>query len=230
MHAWVGWLFENKYPSHIIPEQQCKDLIKDPFYSFLEQGGNIKRMNMLNLSINLGFRAILWALFGWQIAAASIIAAFFTMQIPLMLNLICHLPKLGYKNFATADDGVNVWWVGILGLGEGWHNNHHAYPGAARNGMRFFEIDFTYAVIKGLRAVGLVSWLNPGPDLKKVFGNGNATPIVVTATIPPSIAGGVQSVATEARALLNEGAHLAESALSSSKERLTSSVPVRSGH
>ncbi len=162
-HSYMGWLFELKYPDHINPAEQCKDLINDPIYKFFEQGGNMQRMNACNFIINLGVRAIIWAFFGWQYALASLLAGAAVLQIPLMLNVACHIPKLGYKNFATKDDGVNVWWVGILGLGEGWHNNHHAYPGSARNGMRLFEVDLSYAVIKAMKKLGWVGWINHGP-------------------------------------------------------------------
>ena len=70
------------------------------------------------------------------------------------------MPKWGYKNFVTKDDGVNVWWVGILALGEGWHNNHHAYPGSARNGMRKFEVDASYMVIKLLHETPRLGFLD----------------------------------------------------------------------
>jgi len=165
MHSYFGWLFELDYPQHIVPATQCKDLVQDPIYRFLEQGGDLRRMNALCFWINIGFRLVLLVACGWKVALASILAGVLVLQIPLVLNLVCHIPKLGYKNFATNDDSVNVWWVGLLAFGEGWHNNHHAYPGAARNGMKIFEIDMSFFTIRALRLFGLVSWLNPGPDL-----------------------------------------------------------------
>jgi sn-1 stearoyl-lipid 9-desaturase len=162
-HSYFGWLFELEYPDHIVPAEQCKDLLNDPIYRFFEQNGNLQRMNFCNFTINLLVRGVLWAIFGWQVALMSLLAGLAVIQIPLMLNVACHLPQLGYKNFVTKDDGVNVWWVGILAFGEGWHNNHHAYPGSARNGMRKFEIDMSYMVIKLMKRLGWVSWINHGP-------------------------------------------------------------------
>ena len=156
-------MFELEYPDHIVPAEQCKDLLNDPIYRFFEQNGNLQRMNFCNFTINLLVRGVLWAIFGWQVALMSLLAGLAVIQIPLMLNVACHLPQLGYKNFVTKDDGVNVWWVGILAFGEGWHNNHHAYPGSARNGMRKFEIDMSYMVIKLMKRLGWVSWINHGP-------------------------------------------------------------------
>jgi len=71
-----------------------------------------------------------------------------------MLNVVCHIPKLGYKRYATDDDSVNVWWVAVLAMGEGWHNNHHASPGSAKTGMAPWEFDMSWQVIK------LMRWLN----------------------------------------------------------------------
>jgi sn-1 stearoyl-lipid 9-desaturase len=180
-HSYFGWLFELAYPSHIVPSMICPDLVNDPVYRVLEQGGDLRKMNNLCLWSNIVFRLILLLTVGWKIALASALAGVCVLQIPLMLNLICHLPKLGYKNFATSDDSVNVWWVGILALGEGWHNNHHAYPGSARNGMKLHEFDLSYIVIRLLKLFRMVSWLNSGPDLDALPGS---APNLVPQSVP----------------------------------------------
>lgn len=58
------------------------------------------------------------------------------------VNSATHL--WGYRNYATADDSRNSWWVALLTFGEGWHNNHHAEQGSARFGQRWWELDPTY--------------------------------------------------------------------------------------
>lgn len=186
MHSYFGWLFEMKYPSHIDPAIQCKDLMADPIYRLLECNGDLRAMNNVCFAVNMAFRGALWFFFGWQVALASLLASFAVMQIPLMLNVICHIPKLGYKNFAMEDDSVNVWWVGILGLGEGWHNNHHAYPGSARNGMKLHEFDLSYLAIKLCKLLGLVSWLNQGPDMKTAPAAKALPSAAVSANVVPS--------------------------------------------
>ena len=80
--------------------------------------------------------------------------------MPLLLNVACHIPKLGYKNYDTGDDSVNVWWVALLTIGEGWHNNHHAFPGSARSGLRRFEIDLSWLMIRFMKLIGLISWMH----------------------------------------------------------------------
>jgi sn-1 stearoyl-lipid 9-desaturase len=183
LHSYFGWLFELAYPSHIEPAESCKDLVGDPVYQLLEQGGDLRKMNNLCFLSNFAFRFLLFFIFGWKVALASMLAAVAVLQIPLMLNLVCHLPKLGYRNFATDDDSVNVWWVGLLAHGEGWHNNHHAYPGSARNGMKWYEFDLSYFAIRVLKAFKVVSWINPGPDIDKLPGT---APYLVPQFIPRS--------------------------------------------
>jgi stearoyl-CoA desaturase (delta-9 desaturase) len=159
--AQFGWLLEKGYASHIDPITQAPDILADPLYKFLEQDGDWSRAHALGFAASFMFRIVLWICFGWQVALASLLAAVAVMQVPLMLNVVCHLPRFGYKNFATGDeDSVNVWWVGLLALGEGWHNNHHAFPGSAQSGLRWFEFDLTWHVIKLAKRLGWVSRVN----------------------------------------------------------------------
>lgn len=159
--AYTGWLTAKVYPSHIIPAEQSKDLLKDPVYVFLEQGGSLPRGHALGFFFALSFRVILWACFGWQVALASLLAGLAVLHIPLMLNVACHLPKLGYKNYTIDDDSVNVWWVGILAMGEGWHNNHHAQPGSAKTGfMRPWEFDLSWLIICLMKKLNMVQRVN----------------------------------------------------------------------
>ncbi|CAN5497673.1 hypothetical protein BH11CYA1_BH11CYA1_13270 [soil metagenome] len=159
-YAHLGWLKKMSYPTHIDPSVQAKDLVNDPIYKFLEQGGNWPRAHTLSYALNLLFRAAIWAFFGWVPALASLLAGLAVQQIPLMLNVLCHLPKWGYKTYAGYDDSVNVWWVGLLAMGEGWHNNHHAAPGSARSGMAWWELDVSYMILVVMKKLGLVTRMN----------------------------------------------------------------------
>jgi fatty-acid desaturase len=157
--ALYGWLSQSAYPDHITPASQCRDLVKDPIYKFLEQDGNWRRAHILTMSTGLLFRLVLLLFCGWHIALASFLAGILVQQIPLLLNVVCHIPRLGYKNYQTAEDSVNVWWVALLSAGEGWHNNHHAHPGSARSGLRPFELDLSWIMIRLMKCCGLVGWL-----------------------------------------------------------------------
>lgn len=157
MNAYYGWIFHSHYPAHIDPDLQARDLVRDPLYRFLEQAGRWERAHVLAIFTCLLFRLLLLLCFGWVVALASLLAALTVQQIPLLLNVICHLPKLGYKNYPTGDDSVNVWWVALLTAGEGWHNNHHAFPGSARSGFKSFELDLSWLMIRCMKRLGLVS-------------------------------------------------------------------------
>jgi len=91
---------------------------------------------------------------GWEMALWGV---FFRTVVGLhatwMVNSATHL--WGERRWDTGDDSTNNFWVAILTFGEGWHNNHHAHPSSARHGLRWWEIDTTWYVIRGLGAVGL---------------------------------------------------------------------------
>lgn len=153
-----------KYADHIDPIKQSPDLVKDPLYRFLECGGNWPVGYALNVVICIAFRVALFYIFGWQVALASLIGGIMALNVPLILNIVCHIPQLGKRNFETGDDSVNVWWMSIVCLGEGWHNNHHAHPNSARAGLNDKEFDISWTVIKTLRRFSLVSHANEFPS------------------------------------------------------------------
>lgn len=156
-HARAGWIRKVGYSEMIDPHTHSKDLVKDPVYRFLEREGVFRKSHFMCFSIGIGLRVLMVPIFGWIPALASILAGFAVLQIPLMLNVACHIPKLGYKNYQTDDDSVNVWWVALLATGEGWHNNHHACPGSAKTGMRYWEFDLAWLTIALMKRLGLVS-------------------------------------------------------------------------
>jgi len=77
----------------------------------------------------------------------------YVLHVTWLVNSATHL--WGYRNYETSDNSRNLWWVGILAWGEGWHNNHHAYQRVARQGHRWWEVDVTYYVIWLMEKVGL---------------------------------------------------------------------------
>jgi stearoyl-CoA desaturase (delta-9 desaturase) len=159
-HAYFNWMFDQNLEL-IDVAKVSPDLMKDTFYRFLEKGDD-----PLMLVINFAFRAVIWYFFGWQMALVSLLAGLLVLQIPLTLNLVCHIPRFGYRNYHTNNDAVNVWWVALFSAGEGWHNNHHAHPASAKTGEKWFEFDLSWQVIRLMNALGLVSHYNlPGKPL-----------------------------------------------------------------
>lgn len=166
--GYAGWIDPHTtvYPPHINPKLQCKDLYRDPVYRFLEKE-KLREAIALNITVAMLFHATTGLLLGWQIGLAGLVCSVVAFQMPLIVNTCCHIPKLGYKGFPSTDDSVNVWWLGILAVGEGWHNNHHAYPGSARSGLRPHEFDLSWMIIKTGKLLGLVTHTNEAEALRK---------------------------------------------------------------
>lgn len=86
------------------------------------------------------------------------------------INSLAH--RFGSRRFETADNSRNNLWLALLTFGEGWHNNHHHFPGSARQGFRWWEIDMTYYVLRAMAACGLIGQLKAVPTgLRRRHGN-----------------------------------------------------------
>jgi stearoyl-CoA desaturase (delta-9 desaturase) len=99
-----------------------------------------------------------WIWGGWKNAVGMLLwGAFLRVTLGLhstwLVNSATHL--WGSRRFATRDDSRNNWWVALVSGGEGWHNNHHAHPVAARHGLRWYEIDPNFYGIWILSKLGL---------------------------------------------------------------------------
>lgn len=75
-------------------------------------------------------------------------------HVTFCINSVAHL--YGKRRFEVEDDSRNNWLLGLLAMGEGWHNNHHRYAVCARQGFKWWEIDLTYAVLRLLQGLGIV--------------------------------------------------------------------------
>ena len=99
-----------------------------------------------------GLQLVVW---GFVISTVVLYHATFTV------NSLAH--SLGWRRYATRDQSRNNLWLALLTFGEGWHNNHHHFPGSARQGFYWWEIDLTYYFLKLLAALGLIWDLRPVP-------------------------------------------------------------------
>jgi len=98
--------------------------------------------------------------------AQLLIWGFFVSTVVLFhatvtINSLSHV--FGRRRFETRDTSRNNWLLALLTFGEGWHNNHHHFPGSARQGFRWWEVDFTYYGLKLMSWLGLVWDLKPVP-------------------------------------------------------------------
>ena len=143
----MGWLLY-KRPEFFEYESNRKfapDLAKDAFYRWLDR-------YYLLLQIPLGVG--LYLLGGWSFVIYGLfVRAVLLWHSTWLINSASHIT--GYRSHESDDNSRNLWWAAILTYGEGWHNNHHAYPNVAKAGWTWWEIDMTWWVIVSLRQMGL---------------------------------------------------------------------------
>ncbi|WP_293340935.1 fatty acid desaturase [Microcoleus sp. CAWBG58] len=126
-------------------KQYAPDLAKDPFYRWLDS-------NFLILQLPLGI--LLYLIGGWSFVIYGVfVRAVLLWHSTWLINSASHMT--GYRTFKSQDNSRNLWWAAILTYGEGWHNNHHAYPNVAKAGWKWWEIDMTWWAIKILKVLGL---------------------------------------------------------------------------
>src|SRR5262249_33624728 len=92
---------------------------------------------------------------------AGVFRHFVVLQVPFAVNAVCHL--WGSRPYQTADRSRNNFLLGVLALGDGWHNNHHAFPSSARHGFYWWQPDIAWGVIRLMERVGL-AWHVKRPD------------------------------------------------------------------
>jgi stearoyl-CoA desaturase (delta-9 desaturase) len=145
-------------------QRYAKDVLRDPLYACLERGGNW----LLPIAVSwLVFFAVGWAAalaagagmaeaiqFGASVLVwGAFVRGVVVFHITMSVNSCTHL--WGYRSYRTDDNSRNNVLIGILAAGEGWHNNHHADPRAARHGRQWWELDIAWLLIRLLERVGL---------------------------------------------------------------------------
>jgi fatty-acid desaturase len=145
--AHIGWILRGTAQAHDqdVLKRYASDLIKDRYYVWLN------RFYFVPLVV---LALALWAFAGWGVMLWGV---FLRVTIGLhatwLVNSATHL--WGKRRFDTCEDSRNSWWVALLTFGEGWHNNHHAYPTSARHGLKWYEIDLNWWGIRSLQFMGL---------------------------------------------------------------------------
>ena len=100
-----------------------------------------------------GLQMLLWGF---------VISTVVLYHITFTINSLAH--TWGSRRFQTRDNSRNNPWLALLTFGEGWHNNHHYYPGSVRQGFFWWEIDITYYLLLLMEKLGLIRELRPVPD------------------------------------------------------------------
>ena len=100
---------------------------------------------------------------GWQMLVwGFFISTVLVMQATFSINSLTHC--FGFKRYKTKDESRNNFWLALLTFGEGWHNNHHHYPGSANQGFYWWEVDITYYILRLLQALGIIWDLRGVPE------------------------------------------------------------------
>jgi stearoyl-CoA desaturase (Delta-9 desaturase) len=108
----------------------------------------------------LGF--LVWLGFGWSgLFAGFLLSTVVLYHATFAINSVAHVS--GRQRYLTGDDSRNNWWLALLTLGEGWHNNHHYFMASTRQGFYWWEVDITYYLLRGLAALGIVRDLKQPP-------------------------------------------------------------------
>ena len=150
-HAHFGWLFSHE--SHTSPGVVA-DLVADPVLRFVDRFfwvWMILGWIVPGIIGGLVSRSWIGALTGFL--WGGLVRTFLLHHVTWSINSVCHV--WGSRPFRTADESRNNLIFGLLAFGEGWHNNHHAFPTSARHGLRWWQVDITYIVIRGLEMLGL---------------------------------------------------------------------------
>jgi stearoyl-CoA desaturase (delta-9 desaturase) len=144
LYSHVGWIFARR--------NDATDLVKiEDFARYPE----LRWLHRFELAPALVLALICLAVGGWS----GLVVGFFWSTVLLYhatfcINSLAHVR--GRRRYVTGDDSRNNWLLAFFTMGEGWHNNHHAYQSSVRQGFRWWEYDATYYALKALSWVRLV--------------------------------------------------------------------------
>lgn len=148
----MGWLWDN---AHTDIPVYGKGLVGDPAVEFCH------RTRWLWVAVSLVIFPAAWAMaFGGvedvvgTVLIGGFLRTFIFLNGVMGTNSLAH--SMGYQRFKDVGEATNNWFIAILTLGDGWHNNHHAQPRAASNQIGWWELDFNGWTIYGMEKLGLV--------------------------------------------------------------------------
>lgn len=146
-HVLWCFTFDPTFDSFDKYSQYAKDLARDRGHVFLERTTELWQIPLAAALFWWGgWPCVIWGVF---------VRLVYVYHMTWFVNSASH--TWGYRNFTTSDVSRNLWWVALLTFGEGWHNNHHAYPRSARHGLKPWEFDMSWLVIRTLVALRLAS-------------------------------------------------------------------------
>ncbi|MEQ1849185.1 MAG: fatty acid desaturase [Candidatus Peribacteraceae bacterium] len=143
-HAHVGWIYAMADHKPDI-QKWAPHLLQDKTVMF------VSRYTVLWMILSL---VIPYLIGGWTgLLWGGGVRVFLVTHVTWSVNSICH--TFGRRDFETTDESRNNWLVGLLAAGEGWHNNHHAFPDSAMHGLRWWQFDGSGLFIWSMEKIGL---------------------------------------------------------------------------
>jgi stearoyl-CoA desaturase (Delta-9 desaturase) len=143
-YSHVGWIFYRRH--------DATDLVKVSDFASYPELMWLHRFELLP-AIAVGALCVLMA--GWPgLVVGFLWSTVLLYHATFCINSLAHVH--GRKRYVTGDDSRNNWLLALFTMGEGWHNNHHAYQSSVRQGFRWWEIDVTYYVLVVLSWLGIV--------------------------------------------------------------------------
>jgi stearoyl-CoA desaturase (delta-9 desaturase) len=151
-HAHMGWLFDSHGRAEA--KRYARDLVEDPGMRLINRNFLAIVLIGLALPFALGY-AIDGSLAGGLTGLlwGGFVRIFMLHHVTWSINSVCHF--FGRRRFEVDDHSTNVLWLALPSMGESWHHNHHAFPRSARHGLRWWEVDLTGLVIRGMRRLHL---------------------------------------------------------------------------
>lgn len=145
----VGWIFRGtaQAQSEATRQRYSPDLLKDPYLRFLD-----KYYYLTTLALSI----VLFAIGGWTMVVWAIVfRVTVSWHFTWLVNSATHI--WGSRRFDIRDDSRNNALVAAVTFGEGWHNNHHAFPRSARHGLTWKEVDLNWIQLRIAEKIGLIA-------------------------------------------------------------------------
>lgn len=145
-YAHFGWLLNTRYVAPSTPTAAASLQKQFPELAWLDRYAYVPMVALAALAL------VMWGPPGLFIAFGA--STVLTFHATFCVNSLAH--RFGSRRFGTPDQSRNNWFVALVMLGGGWHNNHHRYPRSARQGLRWWEFDITYYGLVVLSWIGIV--------------------------------------------------------------------------
>jgi stearoyl-CoA desaturase (Delta-9 desaturase) len=152
LYSHVGWIFVRRHDTTDLAK--VADFARYPELAWLHR---------FELAPAIALGVLCWLIGGWP----GLVVGFFWSTVlvyhaTFCINSLAHVH--GRQSYVTGDDSRNNWLLALITMGEGWHNNHHAYQSSVRQGFRCWQVDPTFYILKGLSWLRLVWGLKTPPE------------------------------------------------------------------